>query len=162
MTNTQGYVAGVFGLSKDKVRCVTPFVGGGFGSGLRPVYQLFLAVLAALDLERSVRVVLTRDQMFTFGHRPLTIQTVSLGAEADGRLTAILHDAVQETSRFEDYQENTVNWSGLLYRCDNTKLTYELAKLDTYTPSDMRAPGAVLGLYALESAMDELAYATGG
>ena len=161
VTNTQGYVTGVFGLSKDQVRCVTPFVGGGFGSGLRPQYQLFLAVLAALDLRRSVRVVLTRDQMFTFGHRPLTIQTVSLGAEADGKLTAILHDAVQETSTFEDYQENTVNWSGLIYSCANTKFSYELAKLDTYTPADMRAPGAVLGLYALESAMDELAYATG-
>ena len=161
VTNTQGYVMGVFGLSKDQVRCVTPFVGGGFGSGLRPVYQLFLAVLATLDLHRSVRVVLTRDQMFTFGHRPLTIQTVSLGAEADGRLASIIHDAVQETSTFEDYQENTVNWSGLLYDCANTRLSYELAKLNTHTPSDMRAPGAVLGLYALESAMDELAYATG-
>ena len=161
VTNTQAYVTGVFGLSKEQVRVVTPFVGGGFGSGLRPQYQLFLAVLASLDLERSVRVVLTRDQMFTFGHRPLAIQTVSLGAEADGRLTAIIHDSVQETSTFEDYQENQVNWSGMLYRCDNTKLTYELAKLDTYTPADMRAPGAVLGVYALEAAMDELAYATG-
>ena len=161
VTNTQAYVTGVFGLAKEQVRVVTPFVGGGFGSGLRPQYQLFLAVLASLDLERSVRVVLTRDQMFTFGHRPLAIQTVSLGAEADGRLTAIIHDSVQETSTFEDYQENQVNWSGMLYRCDNTKLTYELAKLDTYTPADMRAPGAVLGVYALEAAMDELAYATG-
>ena len=161
VTNTQAYITGVFGLTKDQVRVVTPFVGGGFGSGLRPQYQLFLAVLASLDLERSVRVVLTRDQMFTFGHRPLAIQTVSLGAEADGRLTAIIHDSVQETSTFEDYQENQVNWSGMLYRCDNTKLTYELAKLDTYTPADMRAPGAVLGVYALEAAMDELAYATG-
>ena len=161
VTNTHAYIQGVFGLSADKVRVLSPFVGGGFGSGLRPQYQLFLSVLAALDLERSVRVVLTRDQMFTFGHRPLAIQTVALGAEADGRLTAILHDSVQETSRFEDYQENQVNWSGMLYRCDNTKLGYELAKLDTYTPADMRAPGAVLGLYALEAAMDELAYATG-
>ena len=161
VTNTQAYITGVFGLTKDQVRVVTPFVGGGFGSGLRPQYQLFLAVLASLDLERSVRVVLTRDQMFTFGHRPLAIQTVSLGAEVDGRLTAIIHDSVQETSTFEDYQENQVNWSGMLYRCDNTKLTYELAKLDTYTPADMRAPGAVLGVYALEAAMDELAYATG-
>ena len=161
VTNTQGYVTAVFGLSPAQVRVVSPFVGGAFGAGLRPQYQLFLAVLAALDLKRSVRVVLTRDQMFTFGHRPLTLQTLSLGAEADGRLTAIMHDAIQETSTFEDYQENTVNWSGLLYACANTKFTYELAKLDTYTPADMRAPGAVLGLYALEAAMDELAYATG-
>ncbi len=161
VTNTLGYVTGVFGLSQDQVRVVTPFVGGGFGSGLRPQYQLFLAVLASLDQKRSVRVVLTRDQMFTFGHRPLAIQTVSLGAGQDGVLTSIIHDSIQETSTFEDYQENQVNWSGLLYKCDNTKLGYELAKLDTYTPADMRAPGAVLGLYALEAAMDELASATG-
>ena len=68
--NSQGYVASVFGLSKDDVRVISPFVGGAFGSGLRPQYQLFLAVMAALELERSVRVVLTRDQMFTFGYRP--------------------------------------------------------------------------------------------
>ena len=161
VTNTLGYVTSVFGLSEDKVRVMSPFVGGAFGSGLRPQYQLFLAVLASLDQKRSVRVVLTRDQMFTFGHRPLAIQTVSLGAGADGVLTSIMHDSIQETSTFEDYQENQVNWSGMLYRCDNTKLTYELAKLDTYTPADMRAPGAVLGVYALEAAMDELAFATG-
>ena len=161
VTNTLGYVMGVFGLSKAQVKVVSPFIGGGFGAGLRPQYQLFLAVLAALDLKRSVRVVLTRDQMFTFGHRPLTIQTVSLGAETDGKLTTIMHDAVQETSTFEDYQENVVNWSGMLYDCPNTRFSYELAKLDTYTPADMRAPGAVLGVYALEAAMDELAYATG-
>ncbi|MGI3901978.1 MAG: xanthine dehydrogenase family protein molybdopterin-binding subunit [Janthinobacterium lividum] len=161
VTNTQGYLKGVFGLSDDKVRVVSPFIGGAFGAGLRPQYQLFLAVLAALDQKRSVRVVLTRDQMFTFGHRPLAIQTVSLGAGIDGVLTSIKHDSIQETSTFEDYQENQVNWSGLLYKCDNTKLTYELAKLDTYTPADMRAPGAVLGLFALEAAMDELAVATG-
>ncbi len=161
VTNTQGYLKGVFGLSDDKVRVVSPFIGGAFGAGLRPQYQLFLAVLASLDQKRSVRVVLTRDQMFTFGHRPLAIQTVSLGAGTDGVLTSIMHDSIQETSTFEDYQENQVNWSGLLYKCDNTKLTYELAKLDTYTPADMRAPGAVLGLFALEAAMDELAVATG-
>ena len=159
--NSQNYVTGVFGLKKDDVRVISPFVGGAFGSGLRPQYQLFLAVMAAMELKRSVRVVLTRDQMFTFTHRPDTIQTLGIGADKDGKLQAIRHDAVAETSTFEDYQEVVVNWSGLLYDCDNTKLTYELAKLNAYTPGDMRAPGATLGVYALEAAMDELAYATG-
>lgn len=159
--NSQNYITGVFGLKKDDVRVISPFVGGAFGSGLRPQYQLFLAVMAAMELKRSVRVVLTRDQMFTFTHRPDTIQTLGIGADKDGKLQAIRHDAVAETSTFEDYQEVVVNWSGLLYDCDNTKLTYELAKLNTYTPGDMRAPGATLGVYALEAAMDELAYATG-
>jgi xanthine dehydrogenase YagR molybdenum-binding subunit len=143
------------------VQVVAPFVGGAFGSGLRPQYQLFLAVMAALELKRSVRVVLTRDQMFTFGYRPLTIQTVSLGAGPDGKLQSIMHDAVQTTSPWEDYQEVVVNWSNLLYHCDNVKLTYKLAQVDTYTPMDMRAPGAAIGVTAIETAMDELAYATG-
>ncbi|MBD2749224.1 xanthine dehydrogenase family protein molybdopterin-binding subunit [Microvirga sp. BT688] len=159
--NSQRYVSGVFGLSSDQVRVVSPFVGGAFGSGLRPQYQLFLAVMAALELKRSVRVVLTRDQMFTFGYRPQAIQTISLGANPDGTLQSIMHDAVQTTSSFEDYQEVIVNWSNLLYHCDNVKLTYSLAQVDTYTPSDMRAPGAATGVTAIETAMDELAYAAG-
>ena len=159
--NSQSYITGVFGLKAKNVRVHSPYIGGAFGLGLRPQHQLFLAVMASLELERSVRVSLTRDQMFTFGHRPDTVHTISLGADADGRLQSIQHYALQETSQFEDYQENTVNWSGLIYACDNVKLTYELAKLDVHTPCDMRAPGAALGVYALESAMDELAYATG-
>lgn len=157
--NTHAYVASVFGLAKDDVRVVSPYVGGAFGSGLRPQYQLFLAVMAALDLERSVRVSLSRDQMFTFGFRPETWHEVKLGADADGRLLSLAHDAVGGTSRFEDYQETVVNWSGLLYRCRNVTLGYKLARLDTATPCDMRAPGAPSGIFALESAMDELAYA---
>ena len=86
---------------------------------------------------------------------------ISLGASLDGKLQAITHEAVASTSRFEDHQEVVVNWSGLLYRCDNVALSYKVAPMDTYTPGDMRAPGAPLGLFALESAMDELAYATG-
>ena len=159
--NSQKYVVNVFGLSSGDVRVISPFVGGAFGSGLRPQYQLFLAVMAALDLERSVRVVLTRDQMFTFGYRPDTIQTVALGAGPDGVLRAMIHEAVAGTSQYEDYQEGTVNWSGLLYHCDNVRLSYKLVKIDTATPSDMRAPGGATGVFAIETAMDELAYATG-
>jgi xanthine dehydrogenase YagR molybdenum-binding subunit len=155
--NSQAYVAGVFGLSSDDVRVVAPYVGGGFGSGLRPQHQLFLAVMAALALKRSVRVELTRQQMFSHVHRPETINTVALGADADGKLVSIQHHAVAATSRFEDHQENVVNWSGMLYHAPNVDLRYELAKLDIYSPGDMRAPGAPLGLFALESAMDELA-----
>ena len=156
--NTQAYITGVFGLKPEVVRVISPFVGGAFGSGLRPQYQVFLAVMAALDLKRSVRVELTRDQMFTFGFRPATINTVALGANADGLLQSIQHDAVAQTSTFEDYQEVVVNWSGLAYHCENVALNYRIARLDTYTPADMRAPGAPLGMFAIESAMDELAY----
>ncbi len=156
--NSQAYIASVFGLSKSDVHVVSPFIGGAFGSGLRPQYQLFLAVMASLDLERSVRVELTRDQMFTFVYRPETINTVGLGANPDGHLLAMKHDAVGVTSRFEDYQEVVVNWSALLYHADNVELTYKIAQIDAYTPGDMRAPGAPLGTFAIESAMDELSY----
>ena len=154
--NSQKYIASVFGLAGDDVRVLSPFVGGAFGSGLRPQYGLFLAVMTALELKRSVRVSLTRQQMFSFGHRPTVIQNVSLGAATDGALAAVMHDALAETSSYEDFSEAIVNWSGILYQCDNVKLDYKIAQLDTATPSDMRAPGATTGLWALESAMDEL------
>ncbi|MBU1331379.1 MAG: xanthine dehydrogenase family protein molybdopterin-binding subunit [Gammaproteobacteria bacterium] len=156
--NSQQYVEDVFGL-KGKVRVLAAFVGGAFGSGLRPQYQLALAVMAALKLRRSVRVSLTRQQMFTFGYRPRTVQHLQLGAGADGRLQALRHGATAQTSRFEDFTEHVVEWSGMLYHCDNVQLDYQLVPLDVYTPLDMRAPGATLGVYALECAMDELAYA---
>jgi xanthine dehydrogenase YagR molybdenum-binding subunit len=159
--NSQAYVKSVFGLSRDDVRVVSPYVGGGFGSGLRPQHQLFLAVMASLALKRSVRLELTRQQMFSHVHRPETINALSLGAGQDGKLASIQHTAIAATSQFEDHQEVVVNWSGLLYPAKNVDLRYELAKLDTYSPGDARAPGAPLGLFALESAMDELAFATG-
>jgi xanthine dehydrogenase YagR molybdenum-binding subunit len=159
--NSQKYVMKVFGLSKDQARVVSKYTGGGFGSGLRPQYQLFLAVLASLELQRSVRVSLTRQQMFSFGHRPETLQHVALATAADGSLTGINHVAVAETSQFEDFTENVVGWSGTLYDCDNVSLGYRLSKIDVYTPQDMRAPGAASGSIALEIAMDEMAYAAG-
>ncbi|MFJ3077299.1 xanthine dehydrogenase family protein molybdopterin-binding subunit [Pseudomonas sp. NPDC087029] len=159
--NCQDYLHKVFGLPKERIRVLAAFVGGAFGSGLRPQYQLPLAVMAALHLQRSVRVTLTRQQMFTFGYRPRTQQRVRLGAQADGRLLAIAHDAVGQTSRFEDFTEHLVEWSGMLYQCDNVALSYRLAPLDVYTPLDMRAPGAASGMIALECAMDELACTAG-
>ncbi len=157
--NSLAYITKVFGLSAEKVRVRSPFVGGAFGSGLRPQYQLFLAVMAARELGRPVRVALTRQQMFTFGHRPETLQRVALGADADGTLRAVVHEATAATSRFEEYFESVVNWADTLYACDNAKYSHKLAALDIFTPLDMRAPGAAWGVYALECAMDELAHA---
>lgn len=156
--NCQQYIEKVFGM-EGQVRVLSPFVGGAFGSGLRPQYQLPLAVMAALKLRRSVRVVLTRQQMFTFGYRPRTLQRISLGAAPDGQLLALTHQAIGQTSRFEDFTESVVKWSGMLYQCPNVRFDYRLVPLDVFTPLDMRAPGAALGLYALECAMDELACA---
>ncbi|AHL74212.1 aldehyde oxidase [Stutzerimonas stutzeri] len=158
--NCMRYLEGVFDM-EGKIRILSPFVGGAFGSGLRPQYQLTLAVMAALKLKRSVRVALKRQQMFTFGYRPRTVQRLAIAAGANGQLEAITHQAIGQTSRFEDFTEHEVEWSGMLYKCPNVRLDYQLVPLDVYTPLDMRAPGATIGVYALESAMDELAYAAG-
>lgn len=159
--NSRDYVCGVFGLDPDKVIVKNDFVGGAFGQALRPKHHLFLAVMASLDLSRSMKVEMTRREMFYLSWRPSCVQTVSLAADADGRLKAVLHHAVHATSRHEDYQENVANWSGLAYKCDNVKISYELVKLDLATPGDMRAPGAASGIAALETAMDELAHEVG-
>src|SRR5262245_11892737 len=147
--NVREYVCKVFGLSRDDVRVLTPFVGGGFGSGLRPQYQVFLAVMAALDLKRSVRFMLTRQQMLTLGRRPHTLQQIAVGAKSDGSLQAMKHEAVAEASRYEDYSEDVVNWAGHLYPCKNVQVDYKIAPLDVSTPCDMRAPGAATGVFAL-------------
>jgi xanthine dehydrogenase YagR molybdenum-binding subunit len=157
--NVQRYLCKIFKMKPDKLRVVSPYVGGAFGSGLRPQYQAVLAVLGARALQRSVRLVLTRQQMYTLGYRPESIERVGLGAKADGALDAITHDVIAMTSQYEDFARNDTGWSGALYKCANTKYSHKLAKLDLATPCDMRGPGATTGVYALECAMDELAVA---
>ncbi|WP_430426318.1 xanthine dehydrogenase family protein molybdopterin-binding subunit [Maribacter litoralis] len=157
VNSSQKYICGIFNLNFEKVQILSPFVGGGFGSGLRPQYQLFLAAMAARELHRPVKVSLTRKQMFSFGHRPACIQNIQLGASKEGKLESIIHKAYGETSKFEKYNETIVDWSGMMYRCDHVKLEYELIPVNVYTPMDMRAPGGATGMFALECAMDELA-----
>jgi len=157
--NSRNYVADVLGMPRDKVRVLSPFVGGAFGAGLRPQYQLPLAALAARALKRSVRVNLTRQQMFTLGYRSANIQNLALGAGDDGSLASFRHEVVAMTSQFEDFERDFVNWSSRLYRCANSALSQKLVKLDQNTPCDMRGPGGAEGSYGIECAMDELAYA---
>jgi len=157
--NVQRYLCGVFNKKPDDVRVMSPFVGGAFGAGLRPQYQVVLATLGALALERSVRIVLTRAQMYGLGHRPATIERLALGAKAAGTLDSISHEAIAVTSQYEDFARNDTSWSGQLYKSANAKYVHKLLRLDVPTPSDMRAPGAATGVYALECAMDELAIA---
>jgi xanthine dehydrogenase YagR molybdenum-binding subunit len=157
--NVQRYLCSIFGKKADDLRVISPFVGGAFGAGLRPQYQVVLAVLGALALERSVRLALTRQQMYGLGHRPATIERLSLGAKSNGILEAITHEAIAVTSQFEDFSRNDTAWSAQLYKSANATYVHRLAKLDVPTSCDMRAPGAATGVYALECAMDELAVA---
>ena len=157
--NVQRYLCSVLEKKSDDIRVLGPFMGGGFGSGLRPQHQVVLAALGALKLQRSVRVVFTRQQMYALGHRPKTIERVALGANADGGLNSLSHEAIAETSQFEEFSRNDTGWGNLLYTSPNVDLRHKLVRLDVPTPADMRAPGAATGVYALESAMDELAVA---
>lgn len=157
--NVQKFLCGIFGKKPDDIRVISPYVGGAFGSGLRPQHQVVLATLGALALKRSVRVVLTRQQMYSLGYRPMTIEHVALGAKPDGTLDAVTHEAIAVTSRFEDFSRNDTGWGEQLYKSPNSRLSHKLVHLDLATPCDMRAPGAATGVCALECAMDELAVA---
>ena len=157
--NVQAYLAAVFGMSKSKVTVRNPYVGGGFGSGLRPQYQVYLATMAARHLKRSVRVSMTRQQMVSHVHRPEAMQSVALATDQAGALQAVINQASTSTSAYEDYQENVVNWGMSAYRCANAHGEYTIVALDTPTPGDMRAPGAATGMNLFECAIDEMAYA---
>jgi xanthine dehydrogenase YagR molybdenum-binding subunit len=157
--NVQRYLCSVFEKKPDDVRVMSQYVGGAFGSGLRPQYQVVLATLGALALQRSVRLVLTRRQMYGLGHRPATIERLALGSRADGTLDSVTHEAIAVTSQFEEFSRNDTGWAARLYKSANAKYVHRLARLDVSTSCDMRAPGAATGVYALESAMDELAVA---
>jgi xanthine dehydrogenase YagR molybdenum-binding subunit len=157
--NVQKYLCGVFDMQPDEVRIMSPYMGGGFGAGLRPQYQVVLAVLGARALKRPVRVMLTRAQMYALGHRPASVERLALGANAGGTLDAMTHEAIAVTSQFEEFARNDTGWGNLLYKSPNAKFEHKLVKLDVPTSCDMRAPGAATGVYALECAMDELAIA---
>jgi xanthine dehydrogenase YagR molybdenum-binding subunit len=160
--NVRSYLALTFGISEENVRVIAPFVGGAFGSALRTWPHVILAAIAARQVGRPVKVMLTRRQMYYgVGHRPYTIQRVALGAERDGRLVATVHDATAETSCYEEYTEQLLDATRMLYRCDNLSTLYRLVRLNINTPTPMRAPGHVSGLHALECAMDELAVELG-
>ncbi len=153
------HLATSFNVPEENVSVVSPFVGGAFGSSLRPNYYPSLTAMAARELKRPVKIVYTRTQMYTgHGYRPYTIQKVSLGAEASGKLTSMIHEAVHNTSSFEEFNDNTTGFTRQVYACPNLLAPVKIVDTDFNTPTWMRAPGAVSGMFALECAMDELAY----
>ncbi|PYP63663.1 MAG: acylaldehyde oxidase [Gemmatimonadetes bacterium] len=153
-------VARHFGMAPDKVRVVAYFTGGGFGSKGGPWSHESLTAMAAREVGRPVKLVLTRRQMFgPVGGRPRTEQRVALGAAHDGTLTAIRHHSKSTTSTLEDWVEPATSQTRLLYACPNVETQYDLVRVNVGSPTFMRAPGESTGTFALESAMDELAYA---
>lgn len=162
VVNEQAEIAAIFGIPAENVRVICPFIGGAFGTSLRTWPHVTLTALAARHVGRPVKLVLTRKQMFfTTGHRPRTLQRIALGAGRDGRLTALVHEGSGETSRYEEFIEALTAASPFMYSCPNVRTQYRLRPLDIGTPNHMRGPGEATGLFALECAMDELAYALG-
>ncbi|MBL7744820.1 MAG: xanthine dehydrogenase family protein molybdopterin-binding subunit [Chitinophagaceae bacterium] len=156
---TQSDLARNFGLEEKNVRVITEYVGGAFGSSLRSWPHVPAACIAAKKLKRPVKLVLNRRQMFTMvGYRPQSWQKIGIGATREGKLTGITHHAISNTSRYEDYREGIVNASQFLYDCPNVNTSYKILPLDLNTPTWMRGPGEATGAFALECALDELAY----
>jgi xanthine dehydrogenase YagR molybdenum-binding subunit len=155
-------IARLFGLPPDRVRVIAPHVGGGFGSKTLHANVVLAALAARVVAGRPVKFALTRQQMFSLvGYRTPTIQRIRLGADADGRLTAITHDVVEQTSRIKEFAEQTAVATRGMYAAPNRRTTHRLAALDVPVPTWMRAPGECPGMFALESAMDEMAIACG-
>jgi len=155
-------IAKVLGLAPDRVRVVSPHVGGGFGSKGTTRPHAILAAIAARAAGRPVKVALTRQQMFELtGYRTPTIQRLQLGADARGRLTAVVHDVVEQTAIRTEFAEQAAVCTRAMYASPAMRTTHRLARLNVPPPSWMRAPGECPGMYALESAMDELAEAAG-
>jgi xanthine dehydrogenase YagR molybdenum-binding subunit len=160
VVNEQAEIAAVFGLPRENVQVICPFIGGAFGTSLRTWPHVTLAALAAKAIRRPVKLVLTRRQtFFATGHRPRTLQRMALGATRDGKLTAIIHEGAGETSRHEQFVEALTAVTPFMYSAPNVRVRYRLVPLDTGTPTYMRGPGEASGIFALESALDELAYA---
>jgi len=162
MAMAQGRIAGLFGIAPDKIHIRSPFLGGGFGSkGLISGPQI-LGILAARMVGRPVKLVLRREHMYgPVGHRSGTRQRLRIGADADGRLTAIDHHARVASSTFDDFFEPAADASHTLYASPAIATSHEAVRLDTGTPLFMRAPGEATGSIALESAIDEMAHACG-
>jgi xanthine dehydrogenase YagR molybdenum-binding subunit len=156
--NMRGVLAQMFGLPKENVRVITKFVGSGFGSKLWPWTHCPLAVAAARQLGKPVKLVLSRKMTFqSAGHRALTQQRVRLGATPEGKLVSLQHDYVYHRSMLDDYHENCGEATSFHYSVPNLRVEFGRARRNIGSPSDMRGPGAVPGLYATESAMNELA-----
>ncbi len=152
-------ISDTFQIPKKDVRVISAYVGGGFGSKLNTERHAILAVMASKMLGRPVQMTVTRNQMFTnTGMRQRNEQRMQIGARKDGSLTALSHDTLSHTSTYQEYQEPCGLISKMLYKVPNNEIKYRLIPMNFQTPFAMRAPGEATGSFALESAMDEMAW----
>jgi xanthine dehydrogenase YagR molybdenum-binding subunit len=159
VAGTQRAVAAAMGVPPTDVRVISPFVGGAFGSQGRTWQHQMLAAFAARELRRPVKLMLSRRQMYHgTGYRPTSRQRLAIGSTADGRITALVHEARTEASRYASYEDRVMDLPRFLYRSPNMNSRYRLVPLDVNMPTYMRGPGESTGAYALECALDELAH----
>lgn len=157
--DTQDGIANIFKIPKENIRVNSKFVGGAFGSALQVWQHEVAAIIAAKVVKRPVKLMLARSDMFTsVGYRPHTWQKIGIGATEDGKLVGITHEAIGQTSTYEDFNEGPVGVSKTTYACPNVNTIYKLKALDIGSPTWMRGPGEATGAFALESALDELSY----
>ena len=162
VVNLQSVLAQMFGLPQENVRVITKFVGSGFGSKLWPWTLCPLAAAAARKVGRPVRLVLGRKMMFhAVGHRPHTQQRVRLGATREGKLLSLHHDYIYTRSMLDAHHEDCGEATPFQYSVANLRVTFGRARRNIGGGADMRGPGRVPGLYATESAMNELAHQLG-
>lgn len=158
VVNHRVVMSEVLGVPRENVRVISRFIGSGFGGKLFPWPQSTMAAAAARQLKRPVKISVDRRMMFSnVGHRPHTQQRIRLGATPDGKLTAVRHDFLSETSINDDFMEHCGEQTPFLYSCPNLEVTAGMVRRNVGAPAPMRGPGAVPGLFALESAMNELA-----
>ncbi|HEX3571730.1 MAG TPA: xanthine dehydrogenase family protein molybdopterin-binding subunit [Acidobacteriaceae bacterium] len=160
VVNHLNVMSAVLAVPKENIQVISRFMGSGFGGKLFPWPHSALAATASRRLNRPVKLSVTRKQMFTsVGHRPRTQQRVRLGATPDGKLVSLQHDYRNSTSLGDNIGENCGEATPFLYSTPNLQVTSALVKRNVGAPTPMRGPGAVPGLFAMESAMDELALA---
>jgi xanthine dehydrogenase YagR molybdenum-binding subunit len=158
VVNLRGVLAQMFGLPRENVRVISKFVGSGFGSKLFPWTQCPLAAAAARQLGKPVKLVISRKMMFqSVGHRPRTQQRVRLGATREGKLVSLQHNYVYQRSMLDAHHEDCGEATPFQYSVPNLRVTFGRAKRNVGAGADMRGPGRVPGLYATESALNELA-----
>ncbi|MDB5122707.1 MAG: hypothetical protein JWP94_836 [Mucilaginibacter sp.] len=159
VTGVRSLLSAMLGAPSDKINVVALFIGGGFGSKGFTWPNTILTAMAAKQINRPVKLVLSRQQMFTTaGRRSQTIQKISFGATSAGKLTSTKHETISESSFVDEYVETAGLATNMLYSCPNVEVSHSLVRLNRVTPCPTRAPGEAPGTFALEVAMDELAY----
>ena len=162
ISSAQQAYADAFGVQVGQVRVISPFVGGAFGSAGGTWPHQLLAAYAALQMRRPVKLMLTRKQYYSgIGYRPTSRQRMAIGADRSGRISTIVHEAQTETSRYNAYEDNVMTGARFQYTAPNMRSTYRVVPLDINPGCPMRGPGATTGTFALECAMDDLAFRIG-